>query len=436
MSLSSDDSTPSPVRMRRELPSSSDQLRAAEQLVNKLTRAGFETYLTGGWVRDLVLGRACQDIDIATGANLSQIAKLLPKTIPVGARFGCLIAIWNSWQFEVTSFRKEGGYLDGRHPSVVEPGTAREDAWRRDFTLNGLFYDLDKRCVLDFVGGLSDIRERCLRCIGIPSKRFAEDKLRILRCARLAAELQFAVDERTKEAARDLAGQVSACVSKERIWQELEKLAAGRHSAQGFSLLFELHLGDLLIPFADAGNSQTALALLARVPRQAPLIYSLLALWFPRAWISESRALFPARAPIEDRAAQAFLLSRLDRRRVHLWLQFAELFARDFPPSLRADWCNLMADPLAEECFANCRALCEQSAAFALASFADQLAPHVQRRLQRRPLVTSSHLRALGIGPGRKLGELLRSAESIAVQEDLHRPEQVLERLPLPDRRG
>ncbi len=149
-------------------PRATPHFQAAIDLSQKLLRAGFETYLAGGWVRDQWLKRESQDIDIATAAPVDIIEKLLPKTIKVGASFGCLIAPVEPWHFEVTTFRQDGEYLDGRHPKSIEVGSAQDDAQRRDFTINGLFYDVRQECVLDFVGGVGDLDRGLLRAIGDP----------------------------------------------------------------------------------------------------------------------------------------------------------------------------------------------------------------------------------------------------------------------------
>ena len=422
-----------PASLQLDLPTKSDQFKAAEVIVEKLLSAGFETYLAGGWVRDKVLGKACHDIDIATAAPLSIISRVLPKTIPIGAHFGCTIAVVDNWHFEVASFRKDGAYLDGRHPAFVEPGTARDDAARRDFTVNGLFFDIKTGRVLDFVGGLEDLKLRSLRCIGQPRQRFAEDKLRILRCARLAAKLEFTVDSETARAAVAMSDQVSACVSKERIWQELEKIAASQQRANGFANIFDLQLTDSLIPFWQK-TGRSSLDCIAHLPDHAPLIYCLLALWSSGIEGNNKGVLKEKSEVLVSQATERFCLSRLNQRRLVLWLRFAELQASDFPPTRRADWCTLLADPHGPECFEARQALLDPRSARELERFADKISSHVQRQHLQKPLVTSAHLRALGIAPGKQMGQLLQLAQRLAVDEDLQSPEHVLARLPLPNR--
>src|ERR1700722_14872638 len=126
---------------------------AATRVIKKLVDAGFTAYFAGGWVRDFLMQRPSDDIDIATNATVEQVQALFPKTIPVGVAFGIVIVVQDHFQFEVATFRKERGYVDGRRPTSIESATAEEDAQRRDFTINGMFYDPLTQKLLDFVEG-------------------------------------------------------------------------------------------------------------------------------------------------------------------------------------------------------------------------------------------------------------------------------------------
>src|SRR5579872_510309 len=161
----------------------------ATEIVRRLQAAGFSAYWVGGCVRDYLLGREPVDYDIATSAVPEQIETLFRRTIPVGRKFGVLLVLEGGHEFQVATFRAEADYQDGRHPEQVTFSNARADASRRDFTVNGLFYDPVQNVLHDWVGGEADLKAKLLRTIGAPEERFAEDHLRLLRAARFAAQL-------------------------------------------------------------------------------------------------------------------------------------------------------------------------------------------------------------------------------------------------------
>ena len=219
----------------------------AIEIVSRLRAAGHVAYFAGGCVRDLLRGVAAQDFDIATSATPAEVQRLFPKTIPVGAAFGVVLVLEGGGQFEVATFRSDAAYLDGRHPSAVQFGSPEEDAQRRDFTVNGLFLDPVTDRVFDYVGGRADIERQVIRCIGEPRHRFAEDKLRLLRCVRFASNLQFTIDPATAAAVREMAGQIQG-VSAERIRDELIKTLTRPHAGQGLALLAETGLLREVLP--------------------------------------------------------------------------------------------------------------------------------------------------------------------------------------------
>jgi len=219
----------------------------ARQVVGRLRAAGHVAYFAGGCVRDLLRGVSAHDFDIATSATPAEVQCLFPKTIPVGAAFGVVLVLEGGGQFEVATFRSDAAYLDGRHPSAVRFGSPEEDAQRRDFTVNGLFLDPVTDQILDYVGGRADIDRRVIRCIGAPRHRFAEDKLRLLRCVRFASNLQFTIDPATDAAVREMASQIQG-VSAERIRDELIKIFTRPHAGQGLALLAETGLLREVLP--------------------------------------------------------------------------------------------------------------------------------------------------------------------------------------------
>lgn len=211
-------------------------------ILRRLRAAGHHAVLTGGCVRDLLLRREPGDWDIATDAAPDRVAALFERTVPVGERFGIVSVLLEGKSYEVARFRREGPYSDGRRPDHVEPAEPRQDAERRDFTINGMFYDPEGDGLFDYVDGRRDLASGVIRAIGDPVARFAEDGLRTLRAVRFATRLDFCIDEATWEAlisAAPLIGRISG----ERVRDELTRIWTEGGAARGLQLLFD---GDLL----------------------------------------------------------------------------------------------------------------------------------------------------------------------------------------------
>ena len=227
-------------------------------IVKRLRQEGYEAYLAGGCVRDMMLGKTPQDYDIATNARPAEIQKIFLETIPVGAQFGVILVLIEGQPFEVASFRHDGPYLDGRHPSQVRYGSLEEDVQRRDFTINGMLYDpLDDR-IIDLVDGRSDLARRIVRAIGKPIDRFAEDRLRMIRAVRFAASLKFGIDGPTFAAIEQLAATVTQ-ISWERIGDEVTRILIEGGAQRGFELLDQCGLLAVLLPEVAAmkGTAQS-----------------------------------------------------------------------------------------------------------------------------------------------------------------------------------
>jgi tRNA nucleotidyltransferase/poly(A) polymerase len=208
----------------------------ARTIVRRLRNAGYEALFAGGCVRDSLMGKTPHDFDIATSARPDQVQALFPRTVPVGAQFGVILVVEQGGEYQVATFRSDGAYLDGRHPQSVTFTNAEGDARRRDFTVNGLFYDPLAERVLDFVEGRKDLETRTLRAIGNPAARFSEDKLRLLRGVRFACTLDFEIEAATWDAIRAAAPSIRD-VSAERVRDELVKIFASPHRVRGFDLL-------------------------------------------------------------------------------------------------------------------------------------------------------------------------------------------------------
>jgi len=221
--------------------------KGAIEIIETLLKAGHEAYLAGGCVRDKLRGVSPKDYDIATSANPETIQKLFQKTIPVGIQFGVILVILDKLSFEVATFRSEGGYTDGRRPTRVSFTTLEEDAKRRDFTVNGLYLDVGKNKVIDFVGGQKDLQKKVLKTIGETESRFLEDHLRMLRAVRFSVQLGFEMDDKIHEVIKKRADLIQK-VSQERIREELIKTLTSPNPAQGLRLLDELGLLIHIIP--------------------------------------------------------------------------------------------------------------------------------------------------------------------------------------------
>jgi poly(A) polymerase len=225
--------------------------KAARRIVEKLRAKGHEAFFAGGWVRDSLLRRKPLDVDIATSALPDEVVRIFPSSTPIGAQFGVVQVRMYGRAYEVATFRSEGPYLDGRHPSEVSFVGPRQDAQRRDFTVNGLFYDPLAARVIDYVHGRADLQRRIIRTIGKPNERFAEDKLRMLRAIRFACSLNFEIAPETWQAIRDSAADIRL-VSWERIRDELLKILTGRDPVRGLDLLHESGLLLQILPEVES----------------------------------------------------------------------------------------------------------------------------------------------------------------------------------------
>lgn len=264
---------------------------AALAVVRRLQNAGHTAYWAGGCVRDRLLNRIPRDYDIATDALPEKVMTLFPKACTVGKHFGVVIIPFEGFQIETATFRTDHGSIDGRHPESVTFSTAPDDAARRDFTINAMFYDPIKDVVLDYAGGRNDLDHRLVRCVGDPSRRFAEDHLRMLRAVRFASTLDFHLDPATATAI-SLAASNLERISTERIRDEFTRtLMEAKRPGQALRLLDDLGLLPVFLPEVSALKKQdqppqfhpegdvfthTALMLDAMEERSESLVYAIL----------------------------------------------------------------------------------------------------------------------------------------------------------------
>lgn len=221
--------------------------KEASRVVSQLKENGFLSFFAGGVVRDMILGREYFEIDIATSATPEEVESIFETTIPVGKNFGVIIVRKNGINFEVATFRKDLEYIDGRRPEKIAFVTPEEDAKRRDFTINGMFFDPEKKEVFDFVSGKEDLKKKIIRFIGDPESRIKEDHLRILRAIRFRNALGFEYSEET-----GLSIKQNACllkkISSERIRDELVKIMCDKNRSSALQDMKKLGVLEMILP--------------------------------------------------------------------------------------------------------------------------------------------------------------------------------------------
>ena len=407
-------------------------IQTALMVVRVLREAGHQALFAGGCVRDMLLGIESTDYDVATDATPEQVCKLFRRVLLVGAAFGVAMVIVRKKKVEVTTFRSDVSYTDGRRPDAVRYSTPQEDALRRDFTINGMFYDPVAELVIDYVGGQEDLRAGVIRTIGLPDARFDEDYLRMLRAVRFATRFGFAIDQATADAVRRHAARITS-ISGERILDELTKMLLRDTAAKSLTMLRELGLAQhiLLELFALAKQARPATTLTES---------------FPWALYDESilRVQLLTHLPHRDqRLMLAALLTDLDKPAIGtitrrwgasnevrqtayftaehrdewrdfgaeedkphhtgtkpLW-RFKRLLANEDWPRLLAIW------QAHEQMETSAQAFTQRIAARAAAIASDQITPP--------PFVTGEDLKSMGLTEGPKLGRLL---------EELYRAQQ------------
>ncbi len=219
----------------------------AVEIVRRLREAGHEALFAGGCVRDMLMGNEPADYDVATSATPEEVMKLFRRTVPVGAQFGVVLVIVGEKEYEVATFRSDEGYEDGRRPVGVRYTSAKEDALRRDFTINALFYDPIKDEVIDYVNGRRDIERKIIRTVGDPIERFGEDKLRMIRAVRFATRFDFEIEPATLEAIKKYSTNITQ-VSWERIGDEMERILTGANRGRALQLLADTSLLKEILP--------------------------------------------------------------------------------------------------------------------------------------------------------------------------------------------
>jgi poly(A) polymerase len=395
----------------------------ALEVVRKLQAAGFTALWAGGCVRDELLGLKPQDYDVATSARPEQLRPLFKRRNEIGAHFGVVQVIGprgddGEWlTIEVATFRSDGAYVDGRRPESVIFSSPEEDAQRRDFTVNGMFFDPVRGEHLDFVGGRADLAAKVLRAIGEPEARFTEDKLRILRAARMATRFDLAIEPRTHAAARAMAPEIRV-VSAERIAEELRKLFSHPNRARGLRLLHELGLIDPVLPELAAGATWEAavraIDALGRDPLSFPLAFA--------------AALHPVGPKAAEQIAERLRLSNVEAVRL-CWLIANQAVLLDAATMRLSKLKPLLVHPGIRELLALHRALAVAGgASLDHVAFCEHLLATLSpEELNPPPCVTGEDLIALGLKPGPEFKRLLESARTAQLEGQVTSKAQALE---------
>ncbi|EPP34690.1 poly A polymerase head domain protein [Chlamydia ibidis] len=395
-------------------------LDSAKKILKKLHNAGYQAYFVGGCVRDMLLGKQAEEIDIATNAPPVIVSTIFPDTLSIGAAFGIIVVKDSGHLFEVATFRNDGGYADGRHPEKISFSSMKEDAVRRDFTINGMYYDPFTEKLFDLVEGRRDLEKGIVRAIGHPKLRFAEDKLRILRGIRFAASLGFSLDPATERAIIKEAPTLTNSVSPERIWQELRKMIQ-KNPFDSLSLLLKLKVINTVFPELRGipyGILRSSIEFAKKLnPHNLPEILFFLPLF---------------QGISEEEACAAFTRLRVankDLKLVQAW--YAALPEFQNVNNNYVFWAHFLASPTAHLCLSLFSAIQKDiSRQQNFISRVQQLEARLEKFILRiktsSPLISAADLIAKGIAPGRLLGDLLREAEILSIEHECHDKEKIL----------
>lgn len=400
-----------------------EQHPQAKFIIDTLVNKGFIAYYAGGWVRDVLLGHPSDDIDIATNASPEVIQSLFVKTVPIGIAFGIVLVIVDGNEYEVATFRNDFDYQDGRRPTRVEFTTAEEDAQRRDFTINGMFFDPCKNEVLDFVGGREDLSKKIIRAIGNPHQRIKEDRLRMIRAIRLGCRFHFEIEEKTKQAILDHSGELFPAVAIERVVQELQKAHKSKKLSQVLEQLHEFRLLENIFPTlakTPLSEIQQRLEPLKHIPHKAPLIAFLLAL-FPSLELGKQIEL-----------CKRLKLPNSDTHFIPILHQASELVSHEMGTEL-VQWAQLYAHEQAMLALQVLAAYYTEEERISFLSHhqtrKDFLQTDIERIIHRTPVVQSKDLANEGIPPSKAMGNLLNEAERISINERVSDTGTILNRL-------
>lgn len=416
----------------------------ADTVCRRLRGAGHRALFAGGCIRDMLRGATPTDYDIATSATPSQVAALFERTVAVGEAFGVMLVPLDEGRYEVATFRRDGPYDDGRHPSTIVFADEREDAHRRDFTINAMFYDPHADCVIDYVNGRRDLDAKVIRTVGDPAARFSEDHLRLLRAVRFAVQLDFHIDPATINAIREFAPAIRD-TSPERIRDEIVKMLTRGSAKRAIELLDETGLLCHVLPEIDAmkGVEQppqyhpegdvyvhTLLVLgeLGQPSTELALAALLHDVGKPATQTFEDRIRFNGHEVVGAEMAEAVCrrlhMSNTETERVR-WLVSQHMriaHAQDMRVAKVKRLVREEGFPELLELFrADCRASHGQMGAYEwLRNFSQNLPPEAVRP---KRLIAGADLIAMGYPPGPLFREILEAVEDAQLEGEITTPE-------------
>ncbi len=392
-------------------------------IVKKLVREGYIAYFAGGYVRDFLMGHPSSDIDIATNAPPEKILDLFSHTIPVGLAFGVIIVVVDGHAFEVSTFRKDVNYLDGRKPESIELSSAREDAIRRDFTINGLFFDPLEDCIYDYVGGREDINKGVIRTIGSPFERFFEDRLRMIRAVRFSAKFGFHIDPETEDGIRENANTLFPAVAMERIAQEFNKMSESDNFEKAMIDLHRLGLLQVIFESLEKTHLNTIkhqVECYKYFPKNTPVIIYLLQL-FPEFKLNDVLDL-----------CKYLKLSGEEAKLAAFYHRYKNLIFELEKMDL-VDLCYFYANQDSELVLKTKAAhLSISEREMFLKKHQDKkntLKNHIERMEKKSALINGALLKEHGIAEGKKMGALLDEALRLSIIHDLNDSSDVMELL-------
>lgn len=393
-------------------------MEEALYIVKTLNSKGYIAYFAGGWVRDYLLNHPSDDIDIATNAAPEVVEETFLHTIPIGKAFGIILVVINGKEYEVATFRHDVEYKDGRRPAKIEFSNAQGDANRRDFTINGMFYDPIQEEIIDYVNGKEDLEKKIIRCIGNPHERIKEDRLRMIRAVRLSARFGFEIEKQTKQAIIAHAKELFPAVAIERIWQELTKMALYKGFKKALLMLFDFNLLQKVFPILKnlmKKEVEQRLRLINDFPHKTPVIISILELF--KDFTIDQKIDLCRYLKLSNREMDfvifydqgLYLIKNKDKITDYDWVNF-----------YASGLCNLTLQILAIHVKAKDRKdfLLEHEAR------QKKFQNFIDRAKNKDPIVKSSHLQLYNIKPGKLMGSLLKEAEKISVNgqiTDVHK---------------
>jgi len=388
--------------------------QAAIKVIRRLNRNGFQALLAGGCVRDMLLGKRAKDYDVAANAQPKDVIGLFKRTLKVGAKFGVVIILLEDKQVEVATFRTEAGYTDGRHPSVVKFTGAAEDASRRDFTINGMFYDPLKEKVIDYVDGRADLKKKLIRTIGKPKERFSEDYLRMLRAVRFSTQLGFAIEPATWSAIRSNAKNITK-ISGERIAIELEAILANPNRSVGISMLVKSGLAKAIFTGFSGRHAEFAAKVLAQLRKKVDFALALASLFAG------------CTTEFASQKCQILKLSRSKNKHIKFLLANRDRLLDDKMTLSRLR--IILAEPYFWDLYELQRAIQKAvpdgaEGIAALGRLRKRIKDLGDIELRPKPLLNGHHLIRLGAVPGPSLGQLAQELYIAQLEGKLQTPAQ------------